>query len=133
MTAPFLFAVRICFSVNLLVAVPVVDLSESDVQDSNIGTHWYRVPLTKEHEKLYEIISDKGCILSEYPLGTPPRAYSFPKRNRLIAALSDRLYVINAGWHSGTTSTIESGKKYGREVIIMTESFVEEKIGISRT
>ena len=73
----------------------------------------------KEHERLYGIISDKGCILSEYPPGTPPAAYRFPKRNRLIAALSDRLYVIDAGRHSGTASTIESGEKYGREVVVM--------------
>ena len=39
MTAPFLFVVRICFSANLLVAVPVVDLSESDVQDPASGSH----------------------------------------------------------------------------------------------
>ena len=71
----------------------------------------------KEHEKLYEKIAEQGCILSEYPLGTLPRRYNFPKRNRLIAALSDKLYVIDPDRNSGTISTVESSKKYGREVI----------------
>lgn len=70
----------------------------------------------KEHERLYEEISEHGCIISEYSPGTEPREYRFPKRNRLIAALSDRLYVIEAGRNSGTKSTVEKGREYGREV-----------------
>ncbi len=71
----------------------------------------------REHDRLYDTIASQGCILSEYPPGTKPREYLFPKRNRLIAALSDRLYVIDAGRNSGTASTVESSQKYGREVI----------------
>ena len=71
----------------------------------------------KEHEKLYEAIIKKGCIVTEYPPGTSPRPYNFPRRNRLIAGLSDRLYVIDVRQRSGTVSTVEYAKKYGREVI----------------
>ncbi|MCR5001202.1 MAG: DNA-protecting protein DprA [Lachnospiraceae bacterium] len=70
----------------------------------------------KEHMKLYEKLTRQGCILSEYPPGTPPREYMFPKRNRIIAALSDVLYVIDAGRNSGTVSTVENAKKYFRKV-----------------
>lgn len=70
----------------------------------------------KEHGRLYEEIAERGCIVSEYPPGTIPREYNFPRRNRLIAALSDKLYVIEAGRNSGTRSTVENSKKYGREV-----------------
>ena len=73
----------------------------------------------KEHERLYEEISVSGCILSEYPPGTETREYRFPKRNRLITALSDRLYVVDAGRNSGTQSTVEKGWEYGREVYIV--------------
>ena len=72
----------------------------------------------KEHERLYEKIAESGCILSEYPPGTGPRRYMFPRRNRLIAALSDRLVVIDAGRNSGTESTVKYSMKYGREVIV---------------
>ena len=69
-----------------------------------------------EHRALYELIAQKGCLLSEYPPGTHPATYRFPQRNRLIAALSDTLYVIDAGRHSGTESTVAACNKYGREV-----------------
>ena len=72
----------------------------------------------KEHERLYEEIAKHGCIVSEYPPQTQPREYNFPKRNRLIAALSDKLYVIDAGRNSGTNSTVEYSRNYGREVIM---------------
>ena len=74
----------------------------------------------KEHEKLYEEIIKTGCVLSEYPPGTTPINFYFPMRNRLIAALSDKLFVIDAGRNSGTRSTIESGEKYGREIELVT-------------
>ena len=73
----------------------------------------------KEHEKLYEEIIKTGCVLSEYPPGTTPKNFYFPMRNRLIAALSDKLYVIDVGRNSGTSSTIESGERYGREIELM--------------
>ena len=71
----------------------------------------------KEHELLYEKIAKNGCILSEYPPETKPCKYLFPKRNRLIAALSDQLYVIEAGRNSGTVSTVKSAERYARKVI----------------
>ncbi len=73
----------------------------------------------KEHIRLYEKIAEQGCVLSEYPPGTQPREYYFPKRNRLIAALSDKLYVIDAGRRSGTESTVKDCKRYGRKVIAL--------------
>jgi DNA processing protein len=73
----------------------------------------------KEHDKLYAEIVKRGCVLSEYPPGTEPREYFFPKRNRLIAALSDKIYVVEAGRHSGTQTTVESGRKYSKTVVNM--------------
>jgi len=76
-----------------------------------------------EHEKLYEEIASHGCILSEYPPGTKPKEYYFPKRNRLIAALSDRIYVVDAGRKSGTETTVENGKRYGRVIVVVHEAY----------
>ena len=73
-----------------------------------------------EHKKLYDEIAVRGCVLSEYIPGTKPRSYMFPERNRLIAALSDKLMVIDAGSHSGTRTTIDAGRKYEREVTIVS-------------
>lgn len=68
----------------------------------------------REHLPLYEAIAEKGCIISEYPPGTPPDRYRFPMRNRLIAALSDELHIIGAGRNSGTKTTAQYARRYGR-------------------
>lgn len=64
----------------------------------------------------YDILMHGGGVISEYPPGTPPVAWQFPHRNRLISALSDRLVVIEAGSRSGTLSTARHALDQGREV-----------------
>ena len=71
----------------------------------------------KEHDKLYEMVVENGCVLSEYLPGTTPRNYMFPKRNRLIAALSDVLYVVDIGTHRDTETTVEACRTYKRKII----------------
>ena len=70
-----------------------------------------------EHEKLYENIQMNGCILSEYPPGIKLHRYTFPLRNRLIAALSDIVYFVDTGRNSGTTTTKEYCRKHKRKII----------------
>lgn len=72
-----------------------------------------------EHSKLMECIIENGLILSEYPPGTRPTKYRFPRRNRLISAWSDQLYVIAPGKGSGALITAEYEKSYGRKVHII--------------
>ena len=69
-----------------------------------------------EHQALYDEIVANGCIVSECPPNTRPRNYLFPRRNRLIAALSDELLVIDAGQKSGTRTTVMDCERYGRRV-----------------
>ena len=66
----------------------------------------------KEHSELFEQICEHGMILSEYPPGTSAFPSHFPRRNRLIAAWSDEMYVIGAGRNSGTQSTVHYFHKY---------------------
>ena len=68
----------------------------------------------KEHIELFEQISEHGMILSEYPPGTSAYPSHFPRRNRLIAAWSDEIYVIGAGRNSGTLTTRQYFEKYHR-------------------
>ena len=69
----------------------------------------------REHWELFEQISEQGMILSEYPPGTSAYPSHFPRRNRLIAAWSDEMYVIGAGRNSGTRSTVQCFHKYHKE------------------
>ena len=70
-----------------------------------------------EHAALMDRLAADGTVISEYPPGTRPFKYRFPMRNRLIAALSDQLFIIDAGRHSGTGTTAEYCRKYGKLVL----------------
>lgn len=67
-----------------------------------------------EHIRLKEKIAEKGLVVTEYPPGTPPCRFYFPRRNRIIAGLSDILYIINVGNRSGTETTIKAAERYGK-------------------
>lgn len=70
----------------------------------------------KEHAQLMEAIAGAGLLVSEYAPGIKPSAYHFPQRNRLIAALSDELIVVEPGVKSGSGITRDYAGALGRPV-----------------
>jgi DNA protecting protein DprA len=68
------------------------------------------------HLRLAREIVKSGCILTEYPPHSRPERYNFPKRNRLIAALSSAVVVIEGTEKSGSLITAEYAKEYGKNV-----------------
>ncbi len=69
-----------------------------------------------ENQKLFSRIADRGLILSEYPLGAEPRAYHFPRRNRILSGLSLGVLVVEAHERSGSLITAYQALEQGREV-----------------
>lgn len=76
----------------------------------------------KENYKLYEEISRDGCIISEFPPGTPPFSYNFPVRNRIISGLGDLILIIEASMKSGTLTTANRALEQGKDIMVVPGS-----------
>lgn len=70
----------------------------------------------RRHTDLARQIADKGLIVSEYSLGTPPLPIHFPARNRIIAGLARGTLVVEAALQSGSLITARLAAEAGREV-----------------
>lgn len=70
-----------------------------------------------ENFELYKEIIKKGGIISEYPPGEPPIAWHFPRRNRIISGLSDKIVVVEAKENSGSLITVEWALEQGKDVM----------------
>jgi DNA processing protein len=71
---------------------------------------------------LHEEICHSGALLSEFPVGTPPRRGNFPQRNRLIAGLTLGTLVVEAALRSGSLITARLANALGREVFAIPGS-----------
>ncbi len=76
----------------------------------------------REHEGLAEAIAERGCLLTEYPPGSPPLPRHFPERNRLIVGLVSVVVVVEATERSGALITARLALDEGREVMAVPGS-----------
>lgn len=86
-----------------------------------VGTGLDRV-YPRQHRDLAHRIAAHGIILSEYPLGTPPLAANFPRRNRIIAGLTQGTLVVEAALQSGSLITARLAIEQGKDVFAIPGS-----------
>lgn len=80
-----------------------------------------------EHRGLREQIIRGGCLVSEYPAGSQPLRGRFPTRNRIIAAMTLGVVVVEAAARSGALSTARNAVDLGREVFAVPGSIRSER------
>lgn len=86
-----------------------------------IGTGMDRVYPAK-NKVLAHSIAERGLIVTEYPLGTPPLPDNFPKRNRIISGLSLGVLVVEASMNSGSLITARLALEQSRDVFAIPGS-----------
>lgn len=77
----------------------------------------------KENKILYEEISKRGCVISEFMPGTPPYKINFPRRNRIISGLSKLVVIVEAAERSGTLITANYALLQGKDVMAVPGSY----------
>jgi DNA processing protein len=86
-----------------------------------VGTGLDRV-YPRQHRDLAHRIAQRGVLISEYPLGTPPLSANFPRRNRIIAGLSQGTLVVEAALQSGSLITARLASEQGKDVFAIPGS-----------
>ena len=71
------------------------------------------------NRSLYVDVESRGCLLTEFPPGTPPLKWNFPKRNRMISGLSCGVLVVEAPFGSGALITARQAADQGRDVFVV--------------
>ena len=82
----------------------------------------------KENEWLiHKLLKNGGCLLTEYAPEIEVDIKKFPKRNRIISALSDTLLVVEAAYRSGSSITVKYAKEQGKKVYAIPSNIDSSK------
>ena len=84
------------------------------------------------NRQLADEIIEKGAAISEFPPGTLPNAYNFPRRNRIISAFSLGVVVIEAAGKSGSLITADYALEQGKEVFVLHQGGSINSEGLGR-
>ena len=79
------------------------------------------------HRRLWADVAERGVLVGEAPLGSPPERWRFPARNRIIAALSLAVVVVESGARGGSMTTVEEAATRDVPVLAVPGSVLAEQ------
>lgn len=80
-----------------------------------------------QNKKLAERIREQGALISEFPSGTKPDAINFPRRNRIVAGMTDATVVVEAAEKGGALITGQLAASYNRDVFALPGRITDRK------
>ena len=80
------------------------------------------MPYPKQNAELWSAVCASGVLMSEWPPGTPPEAFRFPMRNRILAALCEVLVVVESRERGGSLLTVREALDRSVEVMAVPGS-----------
>lgn len=114
----------LCYGVDEIAHRKTLDVGGKTI--AVVGSGFKKIyPAT--NTPLSEEIAEKGLLLSEYPPSFQARKYTFPKRNRILVALSKGVLITEAGFKSGTLHTKEFAIEYGRDIFAVPGNVNSDK------
>ncbi len=91
-----------------------------------LGSGFKHIYPKENMELLKDIINSGGAVITEYEEDTLPKPENFPKRNRIISALSQGVVVVEAGKRSGSLITAEIALEEGKEVFAVPGNIISK-------
>ncbi len=98
-----------------------------------LGSGFYHLYPPENEWLFHKLLANGGCLLTEYAPNTEIDKKNFPKRNRLISALSDEVLVVEAAYRSGTSITVKYAKEMGKKIYAVPSNIDSSKgVGTNR-
>ena len=83
------------------------------------------MPYPAVNRYLYEDVAAAGALISEYPPGTEPKGFHFPRRNRILSGLALGVLAVECKLHSGTMSTVRHAMDQDRDIFAIPGAMSE--------
>lgn len=120
----FVIVSGLCYGVDEIAHKKTLEVGGKTI--AVVGSGFNKIyPAINAH--LANEIAEKGLLLSEYPPSYIAKKYTFPRRNRIVAGLSNGVLIPEAGLKSGTVYTKDFALEYGKDVFAVPGSILNPK------